>query len=545
MLSQGDEMHAAGMDGGGNMRKGKGAGWAGVMEFLAKWPVRLSFIIFAGLVAAGNLAALGTEDRFSAFLAVTVVAAVCFLAIARAEGEGPIFILGLMAVSLVLHTVWAILLKTQPVSDFQTLFDRAVLFANGNLQAYDRPYFHTWAYQTAFSLYEALSVKIFGSAKALVVLKILNGCWISLTNLMIYLLAKRFTKEKFARVAALMYFLYAGAWSLSTVLTNQFMGTAIMLCGVLLCLGHPANRWYRLALGGMVLGAGNAFRSDGIVWAVAVALALILLPGESSGKASGGGNRRKPQLGGNPVLNGFRKALLILVPFFATGMLLGWSVSASGVNPAGLGNGFPEWKFIEGLNDQSEGQYSQVDNDAIFVPHLNPNVPEAEKKQKEAAILKERWTKTPEVWRKLIEAKFHRIWVMEGDLHWAFSHLEGKSGSVALFGKTFTFAVDTFVSWLMELERGSFLLVVLFSLFGALPGRWGIRREEGRSDLRIPLFAMLLLLAMAVLYLFVEVQLRYRISFLPVFFILAAPGMERLVNLFIRVPSERRGELAR
>ncbi len=535
---------------------GKTSGWPGMMGFIVKWPVRLLFVLLLIFAAAGNLSALGEGGRFPAFLVVLAVTAVCFLGVSREQGKLS-FILILMAVSILLHTVWAILLKTQPVSDFQTLFDRAVLFAGGNAQAYHRPYFQTWAYQTGFSLYEALSVRLFGPAKGLVALKILNGCWISLTNLMIYLLAKRFAGEKSARMAALLFFLYAGSWSLSTVLTNQFIGTAIMLSGVLLCLGQPANRWYRLVLGGVVLGVGQAIRSDAVVWAIAVAFALFLLPEAMSGGSSPQKGAERPEMTGNSFLKGPRKALLVLLPFFGTGMLLGWCASASGVNPAGLGNGFPSWKLIEGLNDQSGGQYSQEDNDAIFVPHLLPGIPEAEKRKKEAAVLKERWKKTPEAWLKLFESKFQRMWVMEGDLHWAFGHLEGSTKTFSVFGNRISLSADAFISWLRELERGTFLLVVLLSAFGILPGRRGLRRDGPGSDSRIssrggtgsnpriPLFAVLLLLAMAVLYLFIEVQLRYRISFLPVLFIPAASGAERLFNLFMPAPSGKRGKRAR
>ena len=533
-------------------RGGSMSGWQGSMGFIVKWPVRLLFVLLLIFAAAGNLGGLGEGGRFPAFLVVMAVTAVCFLGVSREQGK-PSFILILMAASILLHTVWAVLLKTQPVSDFQILFDRAVLFAGGNTQAYHRPYFQTWAYQTGFSLYEALNVRLFGTAKALVALKILNGCWITLTNLMIYLLAKRFSGEKSARMTALLYFLYAGSWSLSTVLTNQFIGTAIMLSGVLVCLGHPANRWVRLALGGLVLGVGQAIRSDAVVWAIAVAFALFLLPEAQSGGFSTEKRAGRSGMTGNTFLKGFRKALLVLLPFFGTGMLLSWGISATGVNPAGLGNGFPSWKLIEGLNDQSEGQYSQEDNDAIFEPHLLSNVPEAEKRKKEAAILKERWKKTPEAWLKLFKSKFQRMWVMEGDLHWAFGHLQGSTRTFSVFGNRIALSADAFISWLRELERGTFLLVILLSLFGILPGRWGLRRDGTGSDPRNPsrdgtgsvpritLFATLLLLAMSVLYLFIEVQLRYRISFLPVFFILSASGAERLFNLFMSAPSGKRG----
>lgn len=146
---------------------------------------------------------------------------------------------------------------------------------------------------------------------------------------------------------------------------------------------------------------------------------------------------------------------------------------------------------------------------------------------------------------KLFYSKFRRLWTMESDLHWAFGYIEGTTGTVSLFGKRILLSANVFISWLSELERGSFLLVVLLSLFGTLPGRWGLRRDRNGSGQRIPLFSMLLLMAMAGIYLFIEVQLRYRISFLPVFFILAASGTERIFNLFMPMPQPKRGRRSR
>lgn len=140
-----------------------------------------------------------------------------------------------------------------------------------------------------FSLYEALVARVFGSTQALPCLKVLNGVWLTLTNYLIYLLGRRFAGERAGRTVALLFFLYAGAWSLSTVLTNQFMGTALLLSGLAICLLPSEKRWFLLPLGGAVLALSNAIRSDAVIAAIAVALTFLLLPGTGGGEVRGSG----------------------------------------------------------------------------------------------------------------------------------------------------------------------------------------------------------------------------------------------------------------
>jgi len=515
----------------------KGSGWTGLGGFIAKWPVGLAFLVFLLLTAYGNLALVGLETRWPGLIIMLAVTAVVFLLTMKSEG-GRLFVPLLVGFSLVIHAIWALSLRTQPVSDFKTLLSSAILFAEGDKSAYMNRYYATWAYQTGFSLYEALVVRLFGSAHAISVLKVLNGCWLTLTNLMIYLLGRRIAGERAGRTVALLFFLYPGTWSLSTLLTNQFMGTALMLSGIALCLLVPDKAWHVLPLGGTLLAVSNAIRSDAVIAAIAVSMAFLLLPQHamrSIGRRPVDGKRhtavsgRDFQDSGGPCRNSFAsglaRAALVIFSFLGMGMLLSWSLAASGVNPMGLGNGFPAWKLIAGLNEESGGQYSQKDNDEIFFGiHLNPDLPAAEKKERETAILRQRLQKSPEAWLKLLLDKSATLWTSQDDLHWAFSHLEDKSWDLNLFGKPVNIQSAGLVAFLRGTERGAFLILLLLCILAGLPWRRGAETTDPRPGLCF----ILMLLAMAVLYLFVEVQLRYRIIFMPAFFIVAAPGSELL-----------------
>ena len=64
-------------------------------------------------------------------------------------------------------------LDSQPVQDFATLYNAAGQLARGSRDYLDLPYFFNWAYQSAFTAYEALVIRLFGPG--LLPLQLLNA----------------------------------------------------------------------------------------------------------------------------------------------------------------------------------------------------------------------------------------------------------------------------------------------------------------------------------------------------------------------------------
>ena len=147
---------SAGFPGGGN--SGSGYGLQGR---------RLGLADAAGLLGMGGLAVLGLA-RLRPVRAFSLAVFVLRFAIA-------------LAVILVFGAV--------PVQDFQTMYDAACQMAQGGGDYLRTDYFYNWAYQTGFTAYESLVIRLFG--EGLFPLQLCNALWMAGTGSLVYAIARR------------------------------------------------------------------------------------------------------------------------------------------------------------------------------------------------------------------------------------------------------------------------------------------------------------------------------------------------------------------
>jgi len=240
----------------------------------------------------------------------------------------------------------ALAIKSVPYTDFLTQLEAAQLIAKGDWSFNQSWYFQIWGYQTPFSVYQATVLRLAGPS--ITSLLVLNAVFMAVTNVMVFVLAHRLTKNPLvACAAALAYLVYPAPYLMASVLTNQHLATCLFFVGLLLFLRavQDVSGWQRLtwaAGGGIAIGLGDLMRPIGVVALVTVAVTL----------------------GGAWLLNqvGWRGVVLV-----AGGLALvygsvtegaDWAAKASGLNPAGLGNAFPEWKLAHGTDRMAYGGYS-------------------------------------------------------------------------------------------------------------------------------------------------------------------------------------------
>src|SRR5699024_1270683 len=114
--------------------------------------------------------------------------------------------------------------------------------------------------------------------------------------------------------------------------------------------------FWRFPLAGLALQCGNLLRSEGIIFVVAV-LAWAVFEAV-----------RHPEA----IKRLAAGMLALLVVYFASGTAAGAIVRVSGLNPHGVQNGDPGWKFVTGLNFSTSGGYPQEDWSKIY-PTLDEN----------------------------------------------------------------------------------------------------------------------------------------------------------------------------
>lgn len=398
----------------------------------------------------------------------------------------------LFFVRLALALFFILWLNSQPVQDFNTMYSAARQLAEGSHAYLDDIYFFNWAYQSAFVAYEALVIALFGNS--LFPLHLLNAIWLAGTNVLVYCIAKRVLPEKTAMTVGVLYALYPAPLFLAGVLTNQHLSVFLFYSALYLLLRKKITPLRTLGVGAL-LALGNAMRPIGVVLMLATVLWLLIRAAR------------------NTNLHTALHGIYLAASYFAVGAALSGLIVATGINPEGLSNNQPMWKFVVGLNQDSNGSWNQADYDAYL------SLPTQEAGEAMAEVVKERLSVGPAKLAGLAWRKSAVMWAGNEDLYWGFGHLD-------LDASALTFPVP--LSWnsmqllLGGIDKGFYLLAFGLALL-ALIDR--LRRPErcGRS---LPL--VLLLCGYYAVHLIVEVQSRYRYFLMPCVFLLAGIAAARL-----------------
>ena len=182
----------------------------------------------------------------------------------------------------------------------------------------------------------------------------------------------------------------------------------------------------------------------------------------------------------------------------------------SGINPQGLSNNQPMWKFVLGLNQDSNGAWNRYDyENYLMLPSR-----QAEEAMKE--VVQERLGVGPVDLARLAVRKSAVMW---GDLeymYWGFGHLDSQR-------KLGPLTVDQYTHVLALGDKGVYLVLFGLAMLGLLS-----LLKRGTQKGEATLLLSFLLCGYYAVHLIVEVQARYRYFLLPTVAVLAGYGLETL-----------------
>ncbi|MBE6973591.1 MAG: glycosyltransferase family 39 protein [Ruminococcaceae bacterium] len=384
-------------------------------------------------------------------------------------------------------------LNSQPVQDFDTMYSAALQLARGSREYLDNIYFFNWAYQSAFVAYEALVIALFGDS--LLPLQLLNAVYLAGTNVLVYLTAKRFLPEKAAMTAGILYAIYPAPLFLAGVLTNQHLSVFLLYSALYLLLGKDLTPLRALGAG-TIMALGNAMRPIGVILMLASLLWLLI--------------RAAHRADLRTALHG----IYVAVSYFAVGAALSGLIIVTGINPEGLSNNQPMWKFVVGLNQDSSGCWNRTDYETYL------SLPTDQAHETMTEEVKNRLSVGPVALADLALRKSAVMWAGNEDLYWGFGHLEQEVPAITF---PITLSWNSIQLLLGSLDKGIYLLAFALALVGLL---LRLRRPEqcGRS-----LLLVLLLCGYYAVHLIVEVQSRYRYFLMPCVFLLAGIAVTRLL----------------
>lgn len=480
----------------------------------------LLIALVSGLYLAAETASFAVVI-FCLGVGLACAAAAVFLCRAVPAGNEIRFCVILAAAAFTVRWIFVLLVPAEPVSDFQTMYHAACELARGNNVMIDTYYFQWWPYQSAFVVWMALWVRLFGAD--VFFFQMTNCLFGAGCAVLVYALAKRFASPQGARAAGVLYLLYPGSILLAPVLTNQHLSELLLLASLYIATGgkeDPRSRAFRGGAAGLVLALSNAIRPSAVVVVLAV-LALLILE-----------LFRWKELGRRGLLPVAAGALAVAAVYFLAGEGLSFLFRASGLNRYGLTSSVPQWKFILGLNLESSGLWNQPDTDLVFGAG-----PLAQAQEAARQLLEERLADlTPGRLLRLFPRKIKAMWGAFEPAYWVTT--QNVTDAYAARGQ-----LEALMWWQSKVVRvfsGIYTAESLLIAAGCV--RAALKKEKGREA---ALLFTLTALAYFCVHLLIEVQPRYRTLLFAVTMPLTALGADwaaEWCGRFLKRRKEKRKE---
>lgn len=437
----------------------------------------------------------------------------------------PLLFLLIFTLVFVPRLVIVLAVEAAPWNDFAKTLDAAAKLAGGDFSRV-----HSAAYSNNFPnilpwiTFEAVVVKLFGGY-AVLALKLINCLACGVIGLCLYLIGRQFSNE-IGLLAALIYAFYPNSILFSAVLSNQHLSTALDYCALTLILtGEPSlthpNRWaVKLVQAGLLFGLGQLIRPDVLP---AFAAALIY-----TAKLAGAINS-KPKLKMKAALSA-SALLLLVIPYILTTRAAFALIQKANIYPYQNISFDMGYKFYVGLNSNN-GSFLASDLQTYF---------DADTLKRET-LLKDRilkQIKRPDVFTELLFRKFYILWGQDSK---SFFWLKGNvlaalkadiaNNTVSTSDQNYYNSLLKFQSLFTSVNSGYYSVILLF----ALAGVYHLRRQINHKKVELIFWVMLFYVGV---FLFIEVQGRYRYFLEPVLILLASVGILYCAKIYRLIQTE-------
>lgn len=318
-------------------------------------------------------------------------------------------------------------------------------------------------------------------------LKIVNCAVSAGINLLIYYIAQELFDNKVAsRTVSIVYMIFPFAVLNTNVLSNSHISAFFLFFGVLLLIkGRQRHDIIDYGISGLSIALGNIFRPDGLILLVALGAVFFF-----------------DLFGKEKIVDTVKKVVAFFGAYLGLMVIASNIIVATGINPNGLKNEDPLWKFVLGTNYESKGGYSDTDLLLIeeYMGKYDCSYEEAEKQ-----IIIER-IHQPMKLLSMMQDKVNTMWWSDG-ITWSFSD-------------DFMNNLPTLVEQIRRINREIWYFTMLLLVLSV--GAYCKLGKRKTSNLIIPF----IIFATFVVYLLIEVQPRYAYMVQIAVFIMAAGGLD-------------------
>lgn len=392
-------------------------------------------------------------------------------------------ICSLLLIALLLRLSWIFSINTMPMSDFNTMYESAKIFLEGDTSIFkDYTYLGRFPHLIPMTLYMAGIIKLFPISN-LIILKILNVIFSCISVFLLYRLADNFIKlERNKLLVLLIGAVFPPSITYTSVLCTENLAIPLYLLTLILFFkAKEGNKLKDFIITGVFLALSNLFRGIAVVFLIAFYIFFLLVL------------RKKKLLNILSLGVGY-----LIITVCISGILLNVRIINrplwAGVEPSYI------TLLLKGSNFESNGMWST--KDAEFVDEYLKN--EDFKKICLTEIKERVFSKTPTQLIKFYLKKIASQWSV-GDCfgtYWAYS------------GANKILKEPTFI-----LFQGIYVIILSLAVVGQINSRKNINLL-----MNIILFGMILLFSI------IETQPRYAYIISWVFIIFAVQGIEYVLR---------------
>lgn len=417
-----------------------------------------------------------------------------------------IIVVAIFIVSLLTKLIFIHYVSTKQYSDFQLFYWVTNEIANKTPKYLSQSYFSIWAYQVGFPAIMSPIIKVFGTH--IEPLIIANCIFMSITNVFIYLISSRFVNKKLSLLCALAFAFFPFALGLSTVYTNQHLATMFFYAGLYLLIYNKRFSVRRSVAAGLLFALGNMARPEAIVIIVTLIGFSILVLARKSSLVNIKANLRKVILPIACTILSYVIGFNLISQFFVV----------SGLNPNGLANNFPLYKFVIGFNHTTGGTFSKEDADYLFNSEYFIKNPE-QRDQEAMGMIKERLSVGIKDLATLMVKKARIMWSCNSTWYPSFVNFD--------LNKTVSFMNMTIpMGFLLNLFTclDSIFFILIFAICAISMYISFKAQENSLIQLLLAIFFTVTFL----IFFLIEVQHRYSFYIFPALFVLTAAGLNNL-----------------
>lgn len=420
-----------------------------------------------------------------------------------------LFVVLLFLISLGIKVLFVLKIQTVQYSDFKLFYFLTSEIAAQNFSKYvHSSYFGIWAYQVGFPTLMSPIYNFFGHQQLPLILA--NCFFMVLTNVFVYLIGRQWLSDPISRMSAIVYAFVPFVLSTTSVYTNQHLATLFFYSGLYVLFYQKRLSIWRAIVAGVLFTLGNMVRPEAITILLALlAIGLLMTFNKTHFRISALKRNLKDL---------YLPIICVFIVYLMGSQLLSQAIVTSGINPNGLVNNFPLYKFVVGFNHTSSGTFSKEDADHLFSNKVyidNPTLRDTES----IRIIKERIGQGPAALLKLVSKKLQIMWAPSSVGYPAFLTWDLSQtvhiGKYQLPARLIVYAF-MFLDFLITIT--AFLLATISTIFAF----------KSRENNIVYLFTALLMILIFGIYLFIEVQHRYSYFAFPLVILLGASGIQSL-----------------